>query len=141
MYLSDFGIGTLSYFDAEEGERKAYHIDGDPDDENTSSNEDKLKAAIASDPDKVISFFTQLCDKMYNDIGTVMKRSEYRSVYKIYDDKQLQSDYDDYNTKIANAQKKLEEYEDKWYAKFSDMEVALSKIQSNSNSITNMLGN
>lgn len=32
MYLSDFGIETLSYFTAAENEKNAYHINGDADD-------------------------------------------------------------------------------------------------------------
>ena len=60
MYLSNFGIGTLSYFSAPDNERNAYHIDGDPDDEKTSGNADKLKSMIANDPDTVVSFFTKL---------------------------------------------------------------------------------
>ena len=32
MYLSDFGINTLGYFNAADNEKGAYHIDGDKDD-------------------------------------------------------------------------------------------------------------
>ena len=60
LHLSDFGINTLGYFNAPDNEKNAYHIDGDPDDTNTSGNGDKLKTAIANDPERVVSFFTQL---------------------------------------------------------------------------------
>ena len=40
MYLSDFGIETLSYFTAAENEKNAYHIDGDADDSSTSGYAD-----------------------------------------------------------------------------------------------------
>ena len=60
MYLSDFGIETLSYFTAAENEKNAYHIDGDADDSSTSGNADKLKSMISSDPDTVVSFFSGL---------------------------------------------------------------------------------
>ena len=46
----------------------------------------------------------------------------------------------DYTKKIKEAQKKLDAYEDKWYKKFSAMEVALSKLQSSQNSLASMLG-
>jgi len=59
MYLFDFGIDTLGYFDAEENERNMYHIDGDADDAETSGKADKLRGMIASDPDTVINFFSQ----------------------------------------------------------------------------------
>lgn len=140
-YLSEYGIGTLSYFEAEDDDRKSLHIDGDKDDEKTGAKEDKLRKAIAEDPEGTIKFFAALCNQMYTNIGETMKRSEYRSVYKIYDDKSLQKDYDGYAKKIADAQSKLDDYEDRWYDKFSKMEVALSKLQSNQNALAGMLGN
>jgi flagellar hook-associated protein 2 len=58
--LASFGISTLGYFNAATNEKNAYHIDGDADDSNTSGNTDKLMSMIASDPDTVTGFFTQL---------------------------------------------------------------------------------
>ena len=52
----------------------------------------------------------------------------------------MKTEYDDYTKKIKEAQKKLDAYEDKWYNKFSAMEVALSKLQSSQNSLASMLG-
>ncbi|MCM1184650.1 MAG: flagellar filament capping protein FliD [Roseburia sp.] len=140
MWLFDFGIETLGYFEAEEGERHALHIAGDADDEAVSGKDDKLRAAIASDPDGTIDFFTSLCKNMYDTLGQAMKGTEYSSVYKVYEDKRMKTEYDDYTKKIKEAEKKLSAYEDKWYNKFSAMEVALSKLQSNQNTITSMLG-
>ena len=76
MYLANFGIGTLNYFVAADNERNAYHIDGDPDDENTANNPDKLKSMIANDPDTVVSFFTQLSQKMSDKMFDMMKSVE-----------------------------------------------------------------
>jgi flagellar hook-associated protein 2 len=56
------------------------------------------------------------------------------------DDKKMKSDYDDYKTKISELEKKLNDYEDKWYSKFSKMETALAKLQSNSSAVTSLLG-
>jgi flagellar hook-associated protein 2 len=140
MYLSNFGIGTLSYFTADENERYGLHIDGDPDDENTSTNEDKLKSALASDPDGTISFFSSLCKNMYDSLYQAMRSTDYSSIYKVYDDKRLQTEYDDYTTKISEAEDALSDYEDKWYSKFSAMETALSKLQSTQNTVSSMLG-
>lgn len=140
-YLSDFGIGTLSYFEAEDNEHHAYHIDGDSDDEFTSDNDDKLKAAIANDPEGTAKFFAALCKGVYSKLDGIMSESnDYSSMYKVYNDKQLKTDYDNYTTKIKEAEEKLSDYEDKWYDKFSAMEVALSKLQSQSSSISSMLG-
>ena len=141
MYLSNFGIGTLSYFSAPDNERNAYHIDGDPDDENTSGNADKLKSMIANDPDTVVSFFTKLSQKMYDKMFDLMKSKEgYSSAMTVYDDKKMQKDYDDYTTKIKELEKKLADYEDKWYAKFAAMETALAKMQNNASAVTSLLG-
>ena len=140
-YLSDYGIGTLSYFEAQDNEHHAYHINGDADDEFTSTKEDKLKAAIAEDPDGTANFFATLCKTLYSKLDETMSEStEYSSIYKVYNDKQLKKDYKDYTKKISDAEDELNDYEDRWYNKFSKMEVALSKLQSQTSSISSMLG-
>ena len=140
-YLSDYGIGTLSYFEAQDNEHHAYHINGDADDEFTSTKEDKLKAAIAEDPEGTANFFATLCKTLYSKLDETMSEStEYSSIYKVYNDKQLKKDYKDYTTKISDAEDELNDYEDRWYNKFSKMEVALSKLQSQTSSISSMLG-
>lgn len=141
MYLHDFGIETLGYFLAADNEKNAYHIDGDPDDEDTMNEADKLKSMIASDPDTVISFFTQLSRNMYSKMSELSASVDgYRTFGSFYDDKKMKSDYDDYTTKIKEAEQKLADYEDKWYSKFSAMETAMAKMQSNANAVTSLLG-
>ena len=141
MYLSNFGINTLNYFSAADNEKNAYHIDGDPDDESTSGNADKLKSMIANDPDTVVSFFTQLSKNLYSKMFDMMKGIEgVSSSMTAYEDKKMQSDYDDYTVKIKELEKKLAEYEDKWYAKFAAMETALAKMQNNASAVTSLLG-
>lgn len=140
MYLAEFGIGTLSYFTAAENERNAYHIDGDSDDENTSGNADKLKSAIASDPQKVVDFFTGLSRQLYTKMTDLMAGNDYSSAYTAYEDKKMKSDYDDYTKKIKELEDELADYEDKWYAKFAAMETAMAKMQSNASAVTGLLG-
>lgn len=141
MYLSSFGINTLSYFTAGDNEKNMYHIDGDPDDASTSGNADKLKSMIASDPDTVVSFFTQLSKNLYSKMNDLSKPVEgYRSYGSFYDDKKMKTDYDDYKTKISDLEEKLADYEDKWYQKFSSMETALAKLQSSTSAVTSLLG-
>ncbi|NLL75894.1 MAG: flagellar filament capping protein FliD [Clostridiales bacterium] len=140
MYLSDFGIETLGYFASLDNEKNAYHIDGDADDSNTSTKEDKLKAAIASDPDTVISFFSQLSQNLYSKLSSLTSSTDLRSFGSIYDDKKMKEDYSNYKTKIKTMEEKLKAMEDKWYAKFSAMETALAKLQSNQNAVTSLLG-
>jgi len=141
MYLSNFGISTLGYFQAAENERSAYHIDGDADDTSTSSNTDKLKAMIASDPNKVADFFSQLSEKLYKKLGELSKSVDgYSSFNSFYADKKMKEDYNSYTTKIKDLEKKLTDYEDQWYAKFAAMETAMAKMQSNVSAVTSLLG-
>lgn len=141
MYLSDFGIATLGYFSAKDNERNAYHIDGDADDENTSTATNKLKEMITNNPDTVVDFFSQLSQKLYDKMFDMSKSvNGYRSYGNFYDDKKLASDYTSYTSKIADLEEKLFAYEDKWYKKFAEMETAMAKMQSNSTAVTNMLG-
>lgn len=140
MYLYDFGIETLGYFNAADNEKNAYHIHGDEDDEAVRNETNKLMAMINSDPDTVVSFFTQLSQKLYGKMFDLMKGTEFSSVYKVYDDKKMKEEYDDYSKKIKEQEKKLQDYEDKWYKKFGAMETAMAKMQSNVSAITSLLG-
>lgn len=141
MYLSQFGVETLGYFTAEENEKNAYHINGDEDDSAVSSEENKLKAAIASDPESVITFFSQLAQNLYTELNNQSKSvNGIRSFGSFYDDKKMKEDYDDYTTKIAEQEEKLTALEDRWYNKFSAMETALARLQSNQSAVSSLLG-
>lgn len=141
MYLSDFGIETLGYFSSEENERNAYHINGDADDSAVSSKENSLKAMIASDPDTVVSFFSQLTQNLYTELNTQSKSVEgIRSFGSFYDDKKMKEDYADYTEKIQKQEDKLSALEERWYSKFSAMETALAKLQSNQSAISGLFG-
>ncbi len=141
MYLYDFGIDTLGYFEAADNEKYAYHIAGDPDDPDTAGNADKLKSMIANDPDTVVSFFTKLSQNLYDKMSDLSSSVKgYRSFGSFYDDKKMKSDYEDYTSKIKEQEQKLNDYEDKWYKKFAAMETAMSKMQSGANAVTSLLG-
>ena len=51
-----------------------------------------------------------------------------------------EEDYDSYSSKIKEAEAKRTDYEDIWYKKFSSMETALAKMQSNSSAVASLLG-
>ena len=140
MSLSDFGIETLGYFNAADNEKNAYHINGDEDEETLKTKDNTLKEMITKDPDTVVDFFTQLSKSLYDKLNKLMARSDYSSLNSVYDDKKMKEDYDDYTSKIKTAEDKLTDYEDKWYKKFSAMETALAKMQSNASAITGLLG-
>lgn len=142
MYLSDFGIATLGYFKSKDNERNAYHIDGDPDDVDTKGEEDKLKAMIASDPDTVMNFFSQLSTSLYDNLTEKMSSiKDTRSAFTVYNDKVMKKEYDAYADKIKKEEEKLNSMMDKWYSKFSKMETALSKLESKNNSLASLFGN
>lgn len=140
MYLYDFGIETLGYFNAAENEKNAYHINGDEDDESVKNNTNTLMAMISSDPDAVASFFSQLTQKLSDKLFNLMGTTTFSSFNKVYDDKKMKEEYDNYTTKIAEEEEKLQDYEDKWYSKFAAMETALAKMQSNVSAVTSLLG-
>lgn len=138
--LSSFGIKTLGYFTAGENEKGAYHIDGDPDDTAVSGSADKLKAAIASDPDTFVNFFSQLSSNMYSKLNTKMASSSLSSAYTIYNDKYMTSQYKSYTTSLSKWDDKIEAIREKYEKQFSAMESAMSTLNSQQANLASMLG-
>lgn len=138
--LASFGISTLGYLNAAKNEQNAYHIDGDEDDAATSGNDDKLMAALKADPDSVVEFMKQLTTGLYDSLDKKMKSSSLSSAYTVYNDKEMASEYSDYTDTITKWEDKLSEKEEYYYKKFSSMETALSKLQSQSSSLTGLFG-
>lgn len=139
-FLSNFGISTLGYMNAAENEQNAYHIDGDEDDENTSGNTDKLMTALNSDPDTVVDFMKQMATNLYNAIDKQMTSTTLRSKYSIYNDKEMTTQYKNYTTTIKEWETKISDKEDYYYKKFSSMESALSKLNSQTSSLSGLIG-
>lgn len=140
MYLSDFGINTLGYFNVKDNERSAYHIDGDPDDDSTKSNTDLLRSMIATDPNTVAEFFTGLTTNMHDELFKKMSATKMSSALTVYNDKQMKQEYDSYTEKIKKQEDKLNALMDKWYARFSAMETAMAKLESKNNSLSSLFG-
>lgn len=138
--LSTFGIQTLGFLNAPKNEHNAYHIDGDEDDVNTSGNTDKLMAALLDDPDSVIDFMKQLSTELYSNLDKKMKSTTLSSAYTVYNDKEMASEYSDYTSLITKWQERLESQEEYYYKKFSEMETALSKLNSQSSSMSGFFG-
>lgn len=140
MYLSDFGINTLGYFKSAENEKNAYHIDGDKDDSNTKDNDNTLQAMIASDPETVTAFFSQLSKNLYDELTNQMASSTLSSAFTVYNDKEMKDEYDAYKEKISKQEEKVNDLMDKWYSKFSAMETALAKLESKNSAVSSMFG-
>ena len=138
--LSSFGIHTLGYLNSAENEQNSFHIDGDEDDENTSGNKDKLMAALTEDADSVDEFMKQLSTNLYKAIDNQMQATSLRSRFKIYNDKELDKQYRNYTKTIKEWETKVSDKEEYYYKQFSKMESALSKLQSQTSSISGLLG-
>jgi flagellar hook-associated protein 2 len=138
--LTSFGIHTLGFLNASKNEQNAYHIDGDEDDSSTSTSTDKLKEALTRDPDSVVEFMKQLTGGLYSALDKKMQSSKVRSKYSVYNDKEMASEYSEYTKLIKEWNTRLTDMEDSYYKKFSNMESALTKLNSNSSSLTHMLG-
>ena len=69
-----------------------------------------------------------------------MKSTTLSSAYKVYNDKQMDKDYKNYEKSIAEWEEKVQYYEDYYYKKFGEMETALGKLQSSQSSLSNLLG-
>jgi flagellar hook-associated protein 2 len=137
--LSTFGISTSGYFSASEEERGTYHIDGDADDSTSSGNSDKLKAMLATDPDTVITFFQKLSDDLYSTLTKKMASTSLSSAYTIYNDKQMQTQYDEYDDKIDEWDDRIDTYTERYVKQFSAMETALASLNSSSSALSGLL--
>lgn len=138
--LASFGISTLGYFAASDNEKGAYHINGDPDDKATSGNADKLRKAIASDPETVTTFFNKLAQNMYTTLSNKMKMSSIRSAYTVYNDKQMKAEYEEYDDKIKKWEDKITAYEERYRKQFAAMEKAMSNMNAQQSQLSSLLG-
>jgi flagellar hook-associated protein 2 len=73
---------------------------------------------------------------MYDSLTEKTKAVEgLKSAMKFYNDKQITSQLAGYTEDISDWEKKLSSMEERYYDQFTAMEVALSKLQNQSNSI------
>lgn len=138
--LASFGIQTLGVLNAQMNEESAYHIYGDPDDAAVADKSDRLRKMIEEDPDAVTQFMMKLTTGLYDEIDAKMKSSKLSSAFTVYNDKQMATEYSNYNTTIKRWEEKLEAMEDSYYKKFAAMETALAKLQNSTSSLTNLFG-
>lgn len=113
-----------------------------------SIDEDKLKAAIASDPDKIIEFFTAngKDDSAQNGIFQRLQESLDTAMADISDEagKSSATDQSVLGKRLTSLQEamdkekdRLEALEKKYYAQFSTMETYISKMMSQMSMFTN----
>lgn len=124
--LSSLGIMTST--DYTEG--GLLHIYGDLDDSVYSAKDDKLKKALEENPDVVIATLTGVFGNLRQTMSDKMAGSKYSSSMSFYNDIKMKSDVKDYESDIKDWEDKLAEMEDAYYSKFTAMETALAKLQS-----------
>ncbi len=133
--LASLGIGSPDYT-----EKGLLHIDGNADDALTAGNKDKLKRALSEDPNAVAKVITTLTSNLYDSLREKMKSSTMSSTMTAYNDKQMEKELKNYKKELEKMEDRLEEIEDKYYKQFTAMEVALSKLNSQSNSFSSIAG-
>ncbi len=138
--LSTYGIQTQSILSASSNTQNAFHIDGNKKDSVSADNKDRLKTAIASDPEGIAEFFSELSKNLYKTLTDKMKSTTLSSAYTIYNDKSMKSELTKVEENIDDWEDKVADYEEKWYKKFSAMETALSKLESQTSSLTALIG-
>lgn len=134
--LSSLGISTS----ADYAEGGLLHIKGDEDDSEYADDENVLKKMLEEDPDTVTQVLTKLGDNLYQDLQKKMSFTKMSSAFTFYNDKEMASQLSDYKKDISTWQDKLNEIEDRYYKQFTAMEKALANLQSQQNSLANLLG-
>ena len=134
--LSSFGIMTST--DWTEG--GLLHIYGDKDDAIYSSNADKLKEALTTDPDTVIETLSTVIGKLSETMADKMKKTSLSSALTFYNDTQIKNSIKDYEDDIRKWEDRLKDMEDRYYKQFSAMESAMAKLQSQSSYLSNLMG-
>lgn len=132
--LSSLGIMTSK--DYTEG--GLLHIYGDPDDSVYSAKDDKLKKALEENPDVVIATLTGVFGNLRQTMSDKMAGSKYSSSMSFYNDIKMKSDVKDYESDIKDWEDKLAEMEDAYYSKFTAMETALAKLQSQQSTMSGL---
>lgn len=133
--LSSFGIAASDYT-----ENGLLHINGNSEDTLTASKTDSLKKALTENPESVMQVLTTLSKDLYSDLSEKMKSTELRSALTVYNDKEMKSTVTSYTKDISNMEDKLQDMETRYYRQFTAMETAMSKMNSQSSSLTSLLG-
>jgi flagellar hook-associated protein 2 len=142
MSLSALGIVTGDY-----SENGKLHILGDEDDSEYSSETNKLKAALNSNPNIVAQTLAGstsnpgIGSQMYSYLTKAMKRVDGASSSQtFYNDVTLDDEIDDYDDQIDDWEDKLADLEDRYYDQFSAMETAMAKLQQQQSYLSALMG-
>lgn len=114
-------------------------------------DEDKLKEALTDKPDEVISLFTAngdgetsstkgLGDRLYESLGNNFKRiANVKSTTSLFNDTLLTNQRTSQSDTTDKWEERLETMKEMYYNRFTAMETALSKLNSQTDSLTSLL--
>lgn len=135
--LANLGITTSKDYK----EYGLLHIKGDEDDTDYADSENTLQSMINSDPDIVMEVMSGIASNLYNNINKkISTTTTMKSALSFYNDKEMTKQMTQYKKDIKSWETKLSDMEDRYYKQFSAMETALSKLQSQQNSLASYLG-
>lgn len=135
--LASFGIMTST--DYTEG--GLLHIYGDADDAVYADQEDKLKKALQDDPEVVMNVLSDIFENLRSTMSQKMAGSKTSSAMTFYNDITMKEQIKSYKKDISIWEDKLADMEEAYYKKFSRMEAAMAKLQSQQNSLAGLFGN
>jgi flagellar hook-associated protein 2 len=127
---TSIGLSTASFYSSNAGQ--------------LTLDEDALKSALASDPTKVLNIFTGGSSSAASDQqGVVYKLRSTISSFKKSSTtaiSTLTTKIDNATTSISDLEDKLSDLSERYYKKFSEMETALSKLNSTSGMLSSLFG-
>lgn len=134
--LASFGIMTST--DYTEG--GLFHIYGDTDDATYADKDDKLRKALEQDPDAVVNVLSSVFTNLRQTMMQKMAGSKTSSALTFYDDIKMKDDLKSYEKDIKSWEKKLASMEEAYYKKFTSMEKAMAKLQSQQSNLSALFG-
>ncbi|MDO5291518.1 MAG: flagellar filament capping protein FliD [bacterium] len=134
--LSSLGIVTSSDYT----EKGLLHIKGDSEDSTYKDSDNTLMNMLETDPDLVCEIMKGISTQLYDTMTKKMSATSLSSALTFYNDKQLTKNNTQYESDISKMQDRLETLESKYYAQFTAMETAMSKLNAQQSSLSSLLG-
>ncbi len=133
--LANFGISTGLYT-----ERGKLHIYGDENDGTYATYGDRLKKALADNPDDVMEALSGIFGDLYTTMSDKCAKTNLSSALTFYNDKQYKKDLTAYEKQLSTQEDKIAKLEERYYKQFTAMEKAMATLQSQTASLSSMLG-
>ena len=96
---------------------------------------------MQEDPEAVTKVLSDIFENLRKAMSDKMAGSKTSSARTFYNDISMKEQMTQYKKDIKAWEEKLQSIEDAYYKKFTAMEVAMSKMQSQQNSLAGLFGN